>query len=281
MATKVEKKDFEKYLKEGRSWETDRLIAAEKSKKLAWGVALAAGGIAFAAVIAVAGLTPLKRTELKIVRVDNATGVVDVITEMPDAKTNYNESINKYFAQLYIRYREGYSRELAEEYYYNVGIMSAGAEQRRYGDFFSPKNPQSPLNVYGTSARLKIKVKSVSFIKDNVALVRYMKEIERGASERPSVTHWAATVVFKYSGAPMGEKDRAINPLGFQVSEYRNDPDTPGTDAASPTPTAAGTQPDPAQPALGAGVMVYPGVPSPQTPPQQVPAVAPAQAVTQ
>lgn len=269
----VKAKDFKKYLSEARSWETDSLLAAERSKKVAWVVASVASLIALAAVLAVAGLTPLKRTDLKIVRVDNATGVVDVVTEMPDAKTSYSEAVNKYFAQAYIKYREGYSRELAEEYYYNVGLMSGQGEQRRYGEFFSPKNPQSPLNVYGTAARLKVRVKSVSFIKENVALVRYVKEVERGGSERPQASHWAATVIFKYSGAPMSEKDRAINPLGFQVTEYRNDPDS-GAEAQSAAPVAQQevTVPAPQSPP----VTVYPGLP-PEQARTQVPAVAPAQ----
>lgn len=273
MVTKpVKEKDFDRYLKEAKSWETDRLLAAERSKRIAWWVAGAAGAIALMSVTAVVGLTPLKRTELKIVRVDNATGVVDVVTEMPDAKTNYNEAVNKYFAQLYIRYREGYSRELAEEYYSNVGIMSAGVEQRRYFEFFNPKNPQSPLNVYGTAARVKVRVKSVSFIKENVALVRYVKEIERGASERPQTTHWAATLVFKYSGSPMSEKDRAVNPLGFQVTEYRNDPDALSNDRGEQVAQVL------AQPVSEAAppVMVYPGVPGVPRQQVQVPALAPA-----
>jgi type IV secretion system protein VirB8 len=272
MATKsVEKKDFERYLSEAKSWETHRLLAAERSRKVAWWVAAGAGAIAFMAMIAIAGMTPLKRTELKIVRVDNSTGVVDVLTEMPDAKTNYSEAVNKYFAQLYIRYREGYSRELAEEYYSNVGIMSGGTEQRRYFESFNPKNPQSPLNVYGTTARVKVKIKSVSFIKENVALVRYVKEIERGGTDRPMATHWAATVVFKYSGSPMAEKDRAVNPLGFQVTEYRNDPDALSSEQQQSPPPVAASPESPSQPP----VMVYSGVPGGQQQ-AQVPALAPA-----
>jgi len=270
MATKVSAESFDRYLGEARSWETDRLLSAERSKKRAWAAAILAGGIAFVAVIALAGLTPLKQTELKVIRVDNATGNVDVVTEIPNSKTNYSEAVNKYFAQLYIRYREGYSRELAEEYYSHVGIMSASAEQRRYGDFFTPKNPLSPLNVYGFAARVKVRIKSVSFIKENVALVRYTKEVERSPSERPTISHWAATVVFRYSGAPLSEADRAVNPLGFQVMEYRNDPDA----AISEPATVAVTQ----APSIGsaaAGVMVFPGVEALPVP-DQVPAVAPA-----
>jgi type IV secretion system protein VirB8 len=224
--TKVDRSNFNAYLAEARFWETSRVEQADRSRRTAWSVAIGASSVAFIAVVAVAGLTPLKQTELKILRVNNTTGLVDVITEIPDGRSTYDETVNKYFAQLYLRFREGYSKALAEEYYYDVGLMSDSSEQRRYFDWFNPKNPVSPLNIYGDTARVKIQVKSVSFIKRDVALLRYTKEVERGPSERPATTHWAATMVFKYSGAPMAERDRAINPLGFQVVEYRNDPDS-------------------------------------------------------
>ena len=273
MLTKVEKQNFEQYLSEAQSWETNRLMHAEKSKKLAWTVAVVASGLAFAAVIAIVGLTPLKQTELRIVRVNETTGTVDVLNEIPNARTTYDEAINRYFAGQYIRFREGYSRKLADEYYASVGILSAPAEQRRYGEGFSPKNPQSPLNLYGDNARVKVHIKGYSFLKKDVVLVRYWKEVERGASERPLVTHWAATVVFKYSGAPMAEKDREINPLGFQVTEYRNDPDTVVAAEAGPATVAA----PPPQPASNVPT-ILPGVPA-AAPQGQVPAITGAGSV--
>jgi type IV secretion system protein VirB8 len=267
MLTKVEKQDFRQYLREAQSWETNRLLQAEKSRKLAWIVASVASAIACIAVVAVVGLTPLKRTELRIVRVNDTTGAVDVLNEIPNARTTYDEAINRYFAGQYVRLREGYTRKLADEYYTGVGIMSAGAEQRRYGEWFSPKNPQSPLNVYGDNARIKVHIKGYSFIKKDVVLVRYWKEVERGASEKPTITHWAATIVFKYSGAPMAEKDREINPLGFQVTEYRNDPDTVVVaELGAPAVMAA------PGPSLNQLPTILPGV-APAAPAGQVPAI--------
>ncbi|WP_010103742.1 virB8 family protein [Verminephrobacter aporrectodeae] len=256
MNKKVEKEDFDNYLKEARTWETDKVREIEKSKKLAWRVATAASVTAFVAVLAVAGLTPLKMVAPYVIRVDNSTGIVDVVEALTDGKTNYDEAINKYFTQWYVRYREGYSKDLAEDYYYNVGIMSSSLEQQKYYQVFNPKNPMSPLNVYGHYAKVKTRIKSTSFINPNVALVRYTKEIERGL-DNPQVTHWAATITFKYTKAPMAEKDRAINPLGFQVTEYRNDPDALTPDAtpqtAAPTDVPATSAP---------GVTVSPAVPA-------------------
>lgn len=263
---KVEKESFDAFVREGRSWETDRLLNAERSRRTAWWVAGAAGLIALAAVVAVAGLTPLKRTELRVVRVDNATGIVDVLSELSSSKESYEESVDKYFAQLYVRFREGYTRTLAEEYYYAVGLMSAPPEQRRYFDGFAPKNPQSPLNIYGTDTRVKTDIKSVSFVQKGVALVRYTRSIERTSGEKANVSHWAATIVYKYSGAPMSEKDRAINPLGYQVIEYRNDPEAAPDEQRRAAPSATAVQTP--------GPTLFPGVRAAQSQ-DQVPALQP------
>jgi len=227
MKNKVETEEFNQYLKETRTWESDKIQELSRSRKVAWITATAASLIAFMAVTAVAVLVPLKTVEPYVIRVDNSTGMVDLVTSLKEGKTNYDEIVNKYFTQLYIRYREGYSSELAEEYYKNVGIMSASSEQQRYAEFFNPKNPLSPLKVYGPTGKVKINIKGTTFIKPNIALVRYTKEVTHGsASERPQLTHFTATVTFKYAGkSKMTENDRGVNPLAFQVVEYRNDPD--------------------------------------------------------
>lgn len=213
------------YLEETRSWETDKVIELTKSRRTAWWVASVAGGLAIMSVTAVVLLTPLKTTEPFVIRVDNSTGIVDVVKTLKTGETNYDEAVNKYFVQLYVRHREGFNKETAAENYYSVGILSSANEQQKYQDFFTPKNARSPLNVYGQYAKVRISVKGVSFVKSNVALVRYSREIERNG-EKPEVSHWAATVTFKYLGTPMAEKDRAFNPLGFQVVDYRSDPES-------------------------------------------------------
>jgi len=221
---KVTKDNLERYLSEARSWETDKVKALEKSRKIAWVIASCAGLLTFFAIMAVAMLSPLKTVQPYVVRVDNATGAVDIVSALTGAPTKYDEAVNKYFLQSYVRWREGYSKQLAAEFYTNVGLMSAGEEQRKYFDFFNPRNPKSPINLYGDQARIVIKIKGISFITPSIALVRYLKTVE-GDNLAPVNTHWAATIAFQYSAAAMSERDRLINPLGFQVTEYRNDPD--------------------------------------------------------
>lgn len=218
----VDKKDFANYLAEAKSWETDKVRMSQKSAKTAWWVAIAASVLAFISVVTVAILGPQKTVIPFVIRVDNTTGVVDVISAIKDGKSTYDEVLNKYNLQWYVRWREGYSKYLIDEYYKNVAIMSAAEEQSRYGSLFSINNPQSPLKIYSSSL-VTIKIKSTSFINENTALVRYSKEVVGGS--KAGLTHWAATINFEYVGTPMSEANRAINPLGFQVFEYRNDPD--------------------------------------------------------
>lgn len=233
MVSKVEKENFARYLAEAKSWETDKVRSLEKSRKLAWVVASFAGLITVLTVMALAMLTPLKTAVPYVLRVDSATGAVDVVSAMTDTKTNYNKVMNKYNVQWYVRWREGYSKSLISEYYNNVGLTSSQQEQARYSQWISKNNPSSPLNVYGELGSVKIKIKSTSFLKNNVALVRYTKEVSDAANN--GITHWAATIVFEYAGTPMSEQDRAVNPLGFQVLEYRNDPDQPVDEGLLPS----------------------------------------------
>lgn len=223
MSARVNQKDFVNYLAEAKSWETDRVRILEKSVKTAWTVAIGFGVLALISVVTVAVLGPQKTAVPYVIRVNNVTGAVDVVNAMKDGATNYDEVMNKYHLQWYVRWREGYSANTINEYYNNVGLMSAPDEQTRYATQISKRNPQSPLNLYGDQGLVQVTIKSISFINENTALVRYIKGVEKVTN--PSVTHWVATITFGYNGTPMSEKDRAVNPLGFQVTEYRIDPD--------------------------------------------------------
>jgi type IV secretion system protein VirB8 len=215
---------FAHYQREVLSWETHRVMELERSRQIAWRVAGGTGAAALLAIAAITGLTPLKTVKPFVIRVDNETGRVDLVSELGNAKNNYDERINKYFIQWYVRYRQAYSAELMEDYYFAVGALSSPIEQKRYLEEIETSNPESPITRYGKLSRVRIDVKSISFLKPNVALVRYTKIVEQGA-EQPAKTHWAATVSFQYSGTPATERVQGLNPLGFEVTEYRIDPD--------------------------------------------------------
>ncbi len=228
--SKDDKKATELYLQESSYWERDKVKSLNRSNRVAWSLAIFGLGLASLCTWTVGQLVPLKTVEPYVIRVNETSGTVDIVSALKNGETTYEEALNKYFLIKYVRHREGYSRALAEEYYYTTGLMSGNYEKKRYLEWFNPKNPESPLNLYRDDKLVTIDVQSVSFLGSDrdIALVRYIKKITPVNSSTPIVTHWAATLKFQYSSAPTKERDREITPLGFQVVEYRNDPDSSG-----------------------------------------------------
>ncbi|TCU21288.1 type IV secretion system protein VirB8 [Rhizobium azibense] len=215
--------NLKSYFDKARRFDQDRLIQVERSARIAWFVAGSAGIVAAVSVFAIAGLTPLKTVEPFVVRVDNSTGIVDVVSALTSSAGSYDEAVTKYFAAKYVRAREGYVWSEAEENFRIAALLSTQPEQTRFATVYRGSNPQSPQNVYGRSATARIGIVSISLINTNVASVRYMRTITRAEDVR--TTHWVATLTFSYVNAPMSSTDRLVNPLGFAVSEYRADPE--------------------------------------------------------
>jgi type IV secretion system protein VirB8 len=211
------------YFDKARRFDQDRMVSAERSRRLAWFVAAVASILACVSIAAVAALTPLKTVEPFVIRVDNSTGIVDVVSALSSAAGSYDEEVTKYFAARYVRAREGYVWSEAEENFRTASLMSNAAEQQRFAAWYRGSNPESPQNVYGRSSTARIAIKSISLINANVVSVRYTRTITRGDDVR--TTHWVATITYSYANAPISSSDRLVNPLGFVVSEYRADPE--------------------------------------------------------
>jgi len=155
-----------------------------------------------------------------------------------------NQSIvNRYFLQLYVRHREGFNRATARQNYVAVGLMSSRSIQTSYADWFSPRNPTSPLNTHGEGHRTEISIRSTSFLAPETALVRFIKEQHQPGVARPILSYWAATITFIYQNPPTSQKDREINPLGFQVTGYRVDPESLNAVEGPATPRLIQTSP--------------------------------------
>lgn len=208
-------------------WESERLVEVKRSEKRAWIVAATGWFLAVIACVAILGLTPLKEVRPFVVRVNSTTGVANVVTGLKAGPESYDQAVTRYFAAQYIYAREGYSRKLAPIYYERVGLMSNKDVSHRYAQMFSPTNDKSPLNIYGERATVQAHIVSISFLTNDLVSVRFTKDVEY--KHQPSTTsHWIATIRFTYTSAPMHQADRLVNPLGFQVVEYRVAPEVIG-----------------------------------------------------
>ncbi|MET0376848.1 MAG: type IV secretion system protein [Rhizorhabdus sp.] len=222
---RVKAEDKATYLETARTWEYDRMRDAIQSKRLAWSVAGGACALAVAAVAAVAMLTPLKTVQPYVIRVDKTSGETEIVTALkgPQPRT-YDDAVNRYFISQYVRLREGWLNDAARENAYAVMLMSDQAEASRYLGNVQSSNRNAPSNIYGGKGFVSIAIRTISFLSPTVAQVRFTKIITFGQSA-PVAQNWNAILTFRYTTAPEHEKDRNLNPLGFQVVNYRSDPE--------------------------------------------------------
>ncbi|KQW67027.1 conjugal transfer protein TraJ [Phenylobacterium sp. Root77] len=213
------------YFAEARRWDEDRLANARRSAVIAWTAAGASSLLALCGVLALAALTPLKRVEPYVVRVDSATGAVEVMTALKDVEArSYDEAVTKSFLASYVRAREGWLPAAAEADFRQVSLMSSAAEQQRWASVYRAGQPLSPQTQFGPAAEALVEVRAISFIAPGVANIRFHRKVRRGGAPE-AASDWIATLAFSYAKAPMREADRLANPLGFQVSSYRVDPE--------------------------------------------------------
>jgi type IV secretion system protein VirB8 len=227
------------YFDQSTEWDNDRIARISKSEKRAWIVAGVASLIAVMSIGAVTAIAPLKTVEPFVIRVDNNNGHVDVVSTL--AKTSgkiqvkAQEVLDKYWLSQYIMHREGYLWDIRAYDRQVIGLLSDTSIQQQYGSYTNPKiNPTAPVVIYSDTTEVTTLMKSISFLsKDikandeyrNTALVRYIKTVKK-PGVKDSVSHWAATITYTYRNTPMNIEDRLINPLGFQVTAYRNDAET-------------------------------------------------------
>jgi type IV secretion system protein VirB8 len=218
----TDRDDLKAYFAEAASWDHDRLIAANRSKRLAWVIAAIASGLATTGVAAVAMLTPLKTVAPYVITVDKATGASEIASPMTgDRPTSYSEAVTKYFLADYVRNREGWIPQARQEFFDGVLAMSSRDEQARWTAFYGKDNPKSPQNVFTDLDTVFIAIKSVTFVSKNVAQVRFTKTLQRGTSstDTPAI----ATITYDTTDTPTTEQQRFKNPLGLEVQSYRAD----------------------------------------------------------
>src|SRR3546814_9747580 len=97
----TDRQDLKAYFSEAASWDHDRLIAANRSKRLAWIIAGMAGSLAVTAVAAVAMLTPLKTVAPYVITVDKATGASEIAAPLTgDRQITYHEAVDRKSTRL-------------------------------------------------------------------------------------------------------------------------------------------------------------------------------------
>ena len=238
------RESLDAYYAEAASWNRDRVQSMRSSQRIAWWIAGVAAAIALIEALALVLLTPLKTVVPYTLMVDRTTGYVQALKPLDQAKIAPDAALTQSFLVQYVIAREGFDMATLNANYRKVALFSAGNARSSYLQQMQSTNPQSPLALYPRTTTVDVRVKSVSPIGKDTALVRF-DTVRSDAAAQPAAA-WVAVIRYRYSGAPMSLEDRFVNALGFQVTSYRKDAEVLSPETAAPAP-AAGPTASPAQ----------------------------------
>jgi type IV secretion system protein VirB8 len=221
--------DLYTYFREAASWDGDRVAQAERATRNARILAGSFAVIAVAALCAVASLMPLKTVEPYLIRVDNTTGVVDVVPAYAGGAP-VNEAVTRYLLTHYVMTCERFALAVAEADYAECGSFHTPQRNQAWAAHWAAGNPDSPLNRYKDGTTVQVDVQSVSFFAratgaTDLAQLRFTRETRPGGGGAGQTTHWIATVQYAYGKPATDPKTRRWNPLGFRVLDYQLEPE--------------------------------------------------------
>ena len=225
----IKSDDLNRYLEESRGLERDYMAEVLRSRQVAWRLAIASSSFLAVALLALLFLTPLKTNTPFVLRVDNVTGHVEVLTTLREQESSYGEVVDSYFLNQYVLNREGYDYNTIQNAYNTTALLSDPEVQREYYALF--EGAQARDTVLKDRAKIVVQVRSITPTPETgspggTAVVRFSSQLKHNNGSLEPLQNWIATIGYTYKDATMSSMDRRINPLGFQVTSYRVDPET-------------------------------------------------------
>lgn len=208
-------------------WERDLYLSKKKQADIAWIIAGAATILSALLMIAVIIMLPLKEVKPIVITVDAYTGLANVESTLGSIELDDEEALTQALIYQFIRDIETYDPTDQNERINEVFNRARDQASRHMQSVFSKDNPLNPQKIYGTSGRVKVKVKTVILTSASTAqasiVLSERSAIRTEAIEKPYVV--TLSFGFDRSKAPTLEQ-RWKNPVGFYVDSYRIDQET-------------------------------------------------------
>ena len=174
-------------------------------------------------------LMPLKRVDPFVVRVDNSTGIVDVVPVYAGRATP-EEAVTRYFLTHYVTVCERFNFATAESDYEECGAFHSAQRNQAWYALWTATNPASPLNVHKDGSTVRVQVKSVSFFTRASGLVRScpgaLPEGSRAKAPEPRSVHsLGRDHSVRLRGAGEGSEDAPLESAGLQDRRFRTEPE--------------------------------------------------------
>lgn len=221
------------YLRRAEAWEDQVYRNLAASRLRAWIVAAVSAGVALLSLLALVLALPLKEFAPFVISVDKSTGYAEVVRELAATPISGEEAVTEANLVAWIIDRETYDPADIKPRFEQMRLTSAGRAWEDYRALWAPGGPQNPGLLYGWNARIRVEVKAISFLRPDVASIRFRKLETDSRSGETRISDWVGIVGFAYARAPMRMRERWSNPLGFQVTSYRADQEALATPPAA------------------------------------------------
>lgn len=212
--------------KNGLTWETSRLFEVYKSERRAWMVAKIMGACFLLTCIALVCLMPLKTVVPYVIKVDQSTGMSEILRIANKRDIPVSEMMNKYWVSQYVLAREGYDWRTLNQEFTKVRELSLPNVFGLYSTQFGEHKDSLEMRLKD-DYRIIVKLNSIVINSDYIATVRFSKTVFNNKTLKDENTQgWTATIGFEYFPTyEAKEENRLINPFGFKVTSYRVDPE--------------------------------------------------------
>lgn len=209
---------------EAMDFESSVRYLIEQSNKRAWLIAFVSVSVATLSIFTVLLLTPLKTVEPYVIRVDNTTGMVDILTVLDEKQISSIEALDKHFIAQYVKAREGYYYDILNQDYIFVQLLSTPEIAESYRKIYAGDNARDA--ELGNATQVEVQIFSIVLGESNgekTATARINLKTTNKNSKSESMATKVIILTYKYQVAQVDEENRLLNPLGFKVSNYRID----------------------------------------------------------
>ena len=219
-------KDAEGYFKQATDWSVDQHTAQRASLRFARLVGLLAVAVAGLEAIALILLLPQRSVTAVPILVDRQSGYIEVLKPDGRKAITSNDALTRSLVARYVTDREHFDIADLNASYQRVALWSADGARRDYLALMPASNPASPIKLFPRGTIVNVRIKTISPVGQQVALVRFETTRREPTGAIQKAKAWAATVSYRFNDRPMRFEDRLINPLGFEVTHYRLDPES-------------------------------------------------------
>lgn len=205
-----------------RNWYEERFETITVQRNLLFVLLLILLCLCIVSIGVVAYVINTKKFDPFVIQIDDTTGIAKVVNPISSNVLSGNEALAKYFIKKYVTARETYNPvDFDSEALKTVRLLSTNAVYWNYRGYLRNED-NNPAIKYGQKNTTYLAVKSWSKLSEQKYILRF--SITETAQNRNTYNK-IAIVEFDYVPMELTEKDRDVNPIGFQVTGYRVDDD--------------------------------------------------------